>query len=85
LRGAGASLFPIALFMALVAMRRPIPVAGVWLVIAGNVGWVLGSLVLLGGGAAFNALGAAFIGVQALAVAALAALELVGLRRFAAS
>jgi hypothetical protein len=85
LRSAGASLFPIALFMAVVAMRRPIPVAGVWLVIVGNVGWVLGSLVLLGGGAAFNALGAAFITVQALAVVALAGLELVGVRRRAAA
>jgi hypothetical protein len=81
LRGAGASLFPIALFMAMVATRSPISIAGVWLVIVGNVGWVLGSLALLGGGVAFNALGGVFIAVQAVAVALLAGLELVGVRR----
>jgi hypothetical protein len=84
LRGAGASLFPIALLMAAVAMRTPISIAGAWLVIVGNVAWVLGSLALLGGGVAFNALGAAFIGTQALAVAVLAGLELVGARALSA-
>lgn len=78
---AGASLFPIALFMAWVATRKPIPAAGVWLVILGNVGWVFGSLALLTGWAPFNTLGAGFVTMQALAVAGLAALEFVGLRR----
>lgn len=78
---AGASLFPIAFFMAWVATRKPIPAAGVWLVILGNVGWALGSLALLSGIVSFNALGAGFVTMQALAVAGLGALEFVGLRR----
>lgn len=78
---AGASLFPIALFMALVATRRPVPPAGVWLVILGNAGWVIGSLALLTGVVSFNALGAAFVLTQALAVAGLAVLETIGVRR----
>jgi hypothetical protein len=78
---AGASLFPTALFMAWVATRKPIPAAGVWLVILGNVGWALGSLILLTWLVPFNALGAGFVMMQALAVAGMAALEFVGLRR----
>ncbi len=84
LRGAGVSLFPIALFMAAVALRRPIPAAGVWLIILGNIGWVAGSLYLLSGAVAFNALGAAFVAMQAFAVAGLAALEVLGVRRLTA-
>ena len=80
LRYAGLSLFPIAVFMALVATRATPPRAGVWLVIAGNVGWVLGSLLVM---AAFSPtlLGHAFVAAQAAAVALLAWLEYVGLRR----
>ncbi|MBY0511797.1 MAG: hypothetical protein K2P94_16785 [Rhodospirillaceae bacterium] len=78
---AGASLFPIALFMALVATRRPIPSAGAWLVILGNAGWVIGSLALLTGTVPFNALGAAFVLTQALAVAGLAVLETIAVRK----
>lgn len=81
LQGAGLSLFPIALFMAAVAMRRPVPAAGVWLVVLGNVAWVLGSLYLLAGAVTFNAFGAAFILLQAVAVAVLAALETAGVLR----
>lgn len=82
---AGASLFPIAAFMAMTAGLVPGWRLGVWLVILGNVGWVLASVWLLVGGAISpNALGAAFILFQAGAVAALAALEYVGLQRLAA-
>ncbi len=53
-----------------------------WLVVIGNVGWVLGSLVLMAGGLiAPNALGQAFIGLQAVAVAGLAVMEYTALRR----
>jgi hypothetical protein len=56
--------------------------AGVWVVILANVGWVIGSLLLLvAGGLAPNALGAAFVLVQAIAVAVLAELEVIGLNR----
>lgn len=79
LLAAGISLFPIALFMAMSAWR-PHP-AAVWLIIAGNAGWVLGSLALLIPGLlAPTMLGIAFVLVQALAVAVLAWLERGALR-----
>ncbi len=81
LSAAGASLFPIALFMAWVATRKAIPAAGAWLVILGNVGWVFASLALLTGLVPFNALGAAFVTTQAFAVAVLAVLEVACVRR----
>ena len=82
LLGAGLSLLPIAAFIGLVALSRRPPAAGVWAVIVGNVGWVIGSfLLLVDGGLAPNALGAAFVVAQAVAVAALAALEALGLAR----
>jgi hypothetical protein len=78
---AGLSLFPIAAFMVAVAAQdtwRP----GVLLIIAGNVLWVAGSLWLMASGwIAPNALGCAFLAVQAMAVALLAALEAVALQR----
>ncbi len=81
---AGASLFPIAAFMAFVAARQPTWSAGVWLVIFGNIGWVLASLALIATGAIKpNALGIAFVLFQAVAVASLAALEYLGLQRTA--
>jgi hypothetical protein len=79
---AGMSLFPIAVFIAVVAARLPRSLTGVWLVIGSNAGWVIGSLALLvDGGFSPNAFGAAFIVVQAVAVAILAELEFMGLRQ----
>lgn len=79
---AGASLFPVAAFIAFVATRDPLPAAGVWLVIAGNAAWVAGSLWLLFGAALSPSLvGYAFIAAQAAAVAVLTGLEYMGLRR----
>jgi hypothetical protein len=79
---AGLSLLPIAAFIGFVAAsRRPIA-AGVLIVILGNVGWVIGSLSLLVvGGLAPNVLGATFVVAQAIAVAVLAGLEVIGLKR----
>jgi hypothetical protein len=83
---AGLSLFPIAAFMAVTATRPVISRVAVWLIIDGNVAWVVGSLWLMVGSAiAPNALGHAFIGAQALAVAVLAALEYAGLRGHSAA
>jgi hypothetical protein len=80
---AGMSLFPIAVFIAVVAARLPRSLTGVWLVIGSNAGWVIGSLALLvDGGFSPNAFGAAFIVVQAVAVAILAELEFMGLRQY---
>lgn len=79
---AGASLFPIAAFMAFVATGGNLAPLGVWLVIIGNAAWVAGSLLLLADSRLSpNALGYAFVAVQAAAVALLAMLEYVGLRR----
>jgi len=81
---AGLSLFPIAAFIGFVALR-PIA-AGVRAVVFGNVGWVIGSLlVLVAGGLAPNALGVVFVVVQAAVVAVLAELEVIGLRRMPAA
>jgi hypothetical protein len=80
---AGMILFPIAVFIAVVAARLPRSLTGVWLVIGSNAGWVIGSLALLvDGGFSPNAFGAAFIVVQAVAVAILAELEFMGLRQY---
>lgn len=81
---AGLSLFPIAAFIAFVATRVSSWPAGVWLAILGNAGWVLGSLwLLVSGTVAPNGLGIAFVVIQAIAVAALADLEWLGIRRAA--
>lgn len=83
---AGLSLLPIAAFMIYVATRPQIWINGVWLIIVGNIGWVLASLLLLIGGiTAPNALGMAFVIAQAAAVAILAQLELVGVRKLGSS
>lgn len=81
---AGVALFPVAAFMAFVAWNRPLHPKLVWMVVEGNLIWVGGSvLLLLGGWISPNALGIGFILLQALAVAGLAALEYLALRRAA--
>ena len=84
LMSAGLSLFPIAAVIAFVALRPGTWPFGVWLVILGNIGWVIGSLYLLVPGTiAPNALGYAFLIVQAVAVVVLTELEIMGIRRAA--
>jgi hypothetical protein len=81
---AGLSLFPIAAFLALVALRPALQPLGGRLAIAGNAAWVAASLALLASGwGAPNGLGVAFVLIQALAVAGLTLLELAALRRTA--
>lgn len=77
---AGASLFPIAVFMLWVATRRVPALSAVWLVIAGNAAWVAGSALVLVLCEATR-LGWVFVIAQAVAVALLAELEYMGLRR----
>jgi hypothetical protein len=78
---AGLSLLPIAAFIVFVAARAPVWPLGVWLIILGNIGWVLASVwLLIAGTVTPNALGAAFVIVQAMAVAVLATLEFMGVR-----
>jgi hypothetical protein len=82
LMAAGASLLPFTLGVAWLARRETPPRAGVWSVIAINVAWALECLLLpLAGWVEPNALGIAFLSLQALAVALLAELEFIGLRR----
>lgn len=71
---AGLSLPPVAAFMAMVATRQPVPRAGVWLIILGNICWVAASLVVVGATAP-NPLGIGFLLAQAAVVALLAKLE----------
>lgn len=83
---AGAVLFPVAVFMGMVAMRALANRTAVWLVVAGNGLWVAASLgLLVGGWIAPNALGQAFIVAQALAVALFAVLEHLAGRRSSAT
>ena len=77
---AGISLFPIAAFMLWVATRSPIPATGGWLIVIGNLAWVVGSAVVLFASSP-TLLGYAFVIAQAVVVAALAELEFQGLRR----
>lgn len=73
---AGIALLPIAVFLALTAVRRPVPAFGAILIIIGNLLWMLGSVLLFVlPWISPNALGSAFIAVQAAIVLLLALLE----------
>lgn len=75
--GAGALLLPISVFMLVTAQMRPLRLPAVHTVILGNAAWVVASLAIpLSGVIAPNALGWLFIGVQAIGVALLSALEM---------
>jgi len=82
LRAAGASLLPFAAIVGWLALRETISRTGVWMVIGLNALWVVDSVALLFTGWVQPAvLGYAFVLAQAAAVAVLAELEYVGLRR----
>ena len=77
---AGVILIPFALFVLWAMRRASESIAPVRAVAWANIGWVAASVALF----AFiapNALGIAFIGVQAAAVAGLAALQFGGVAR----
>lgn len=59
----------------------PVPRGPVWALIIGNWAWVAGCLALLVTGVPGTVLGQAYLMVQAVAVAALAELQWMGLRR----
>ncbi|HEU0159913.1 MAG TPA: hypothetical protein VFR00_11385 [Hyphomicrobiaceae bacterium] len=85
LRGAGLLLVPYVAFVAFVATRQRLEPAAVWVIVACNVLWVLASfLVLLSGKLAPTGLGIAFVVAQAIVVALLGELQVMGLRRPAA-
>ncbi|MEO7392647.1 MAG: hypothetical protein ABIU58_10760 [Ramlibacter sp.] len=80
--GTGWFLLAYAAFVGFIATRDPVPRGGVWLLVAGNLGWAAGCLALLASGAiAATALGVAWILAQAATVAVLAELQWTGLRR----
>jgi hypothetical protein len=75
-------LLPFAAFLLLTATRRSLSRMAVWLAVGCNVLWVLGSAaVLVGGPFAPTWLGYAFVIAQALFVAAITELEIIGLQR----
>lgn len=79
---AGLILLPYALLVAWLAQRDSLPRWAIWVVIVTNVLWAIDSVLLvMSGWVEPNALGYAFIAVQALVVAGFAELQYVGLRR----
>lgn len=82
LRWVGVILLPFAAFVGYLAASGRAPRAAVWTIVIVNAAWVVDSvLLLLSGWIAPTTLGVAFILVQAAAVAILADLQVLGLRR----
>jgi hypothetical protein len=82
LREAGLLLLPFAAFVGWLALRPEPSRTAVWAVMGLNLAWAAESLLMLvAGWFAPNALGAAFVIVQALFVLGLAEAEFIGLRR----
>jgi hypothetical protein len=85
LRAAGLFLIPYALELILLSRRSRLAGPAVWVIIATNVAWALASvLILLTGTLRLNAQGSALMLAQAVAVAAVAEIQFVGLRRASA-
>ena len=79
--GAGVALLPIGLFILWIGARRSLLPAAVYLIVAGNLAWVVESVLVVRGAEAITPLGTAFVLAQAAAVAGLSALEWLGVRR----
>lgn len=80
----GEFLLVYAAVVVFVSTRKPLPRPIVWVLVAGNMGWALGCVLLLASGRVSpSMLGAAYVVVQALTVAVLAELQYFGLRRAA--
>ena len=86
MREAGLLLVPYVALVAYVGTRANIPHGAVKVVIALNVLWVIGSVgLLISGLVAPTALGTAFVIFQAIVVGVFAELQVLGLRREAAT
>ena len=84
LRWAGIALLPFVALLGVAARQNAVARHLVMAIIAINCLWVVGSILLLAAGPVSpNALGTAFVIAQALTVALLAELQLIGLRRSA--
>jgi hypothetical protein len=82
LREVGLLLIPYAGLLAYLASKQTTPRLPAQLIVGGNVLWVIGSAALLISGlVAPTMLGTAFVVAQALIVAILAELQLLGLKR----
>lgn len=81
LRAVGAFLVVYAGGLALLASRRTIAPAAAWTVIVGNLAWALGTGVLAFAVHDLTTAGTVVVLAQAVAVAAFADLQWVGLRR----
>jgi hypothetical protein len=82
--GLGAVLIAFGAGLGWLSARATIPVALGWAVVAGNVAWVLASVAAVTmDWWPLTAVGIAIVIAQAVAVAALAEVEFVGLRRLA--
>ncbi|OPF92709.1 hypothetical protein [Rhodopseudomonas palustris] len=78
----GLFLIGYAALVGWLGTRRALPKALVLIVIGGNALWTLGSVaLLLSGMVAPNALGVAFVLIQATAVGIFAELQFIGLKR----
>jgi hypothetical protein len=78
----GLALLVFVAAAAYLATCEPMPRGPVWALIAGNWLWVLACLALLFSGAAGTAYGQAYTVMQAVAVAVIAELEWMGVRRY---
>lgn len=81
LLASGLALVVYVAGAAYLASCNPVPRGPVWALIIGNWAWVAGCVALLMTGAAGTALGQAYLVVQAIAVALLAELQWMSLRR----
>lgn len=82
LRGLGASLLLFALAVAVIGTRATIPRSAAWAVVGANVGWTVASLlVAVTGWGGPTVAGTVWTVLQAIVVAALAAVQATALRR----
>jgi hypothetical protein len=81
LMASGLALLVYVAGAAYLANCDPVPRGPVWALVIGNWAWVAGCVALLLSGAAGTALGHAYLVVQSVAVAALAELQWMALRR----
>ncbi|MFC5521382.1 hypothetical protein [Polaromonas jejuensis] len=80
----GEFLLMYAAAVAFISTRKPVPRSLVWALVAGNLAWAAGCVLLLvSGRVSPSMLGLAYVVVQALTVAVLAELQFFGLRRSA--
>ena len=78
----GLFLIAYAAFVGWLGARQTVLKALVWIVIAGNAVWTLGSIaLLLSGSVSPNILGTVMVVAQAIATGVFAELQYVGLRR----